>query len=104
MRRDREGAFDAHEHAPHFQSSSPRKRGSSIPETPMMESRGRGVLDRPVKPDDDSSLWSDRAILCVVPAKAGTHNPWSQLKQKALATMPKRESAAYGSPRARGRH
>jgi hypothetical protein len=34
-------------------SSSPRKRGSSIPETLMMESRGRGVLDRPVKPDDD---------------------------------------------------
>jgi hypothetical protein len=34
-------------------SSSPRKRGSSIPETLMMESRGCGVLDRPVKPDDD---------------------------------------------------
>jgi hypothetical protein len=29
---------------------------SSIPETLMMESRGRGVLDRPVKPDDDSPL------------------------------------------------
>jgi hypothetical protein len=29
---------------------------SSIPETPMMESRGRNtnILDRPVKPDDDS--------------------------------------------------
>jgi hypothetical protein len=26
---------------------------SSIPETLMIESRGRGVLDRPVKPDDD---------------------------------------------------
>jgi len=25
------------------------------------------------------------------------------LEQKALATLPKRESAAYGSPRARGR-
>jgi hypothetical protein len=30
---------------------------SSIPETPAMESRSRGVLDRPVKPDDDSSSW-----------------------------------------------
>src|SRR2546429_1926045 len=30
---------------------------SSIPETPVMESRSCGVLDRPVKPDDDSSLW-----------------------------------------------
>jgi hypothetical protein len=29
---------------------------SSIPETPVMESRSRGVLDRPVKPDDDSFL------------------------------------------------
>jgi hypothetical protein len=29
---------------------------SSIPETLMKKSRGRGVLDRPVKPDDDSSL------------------------------------------------
>jgi len=28
---------------------------SSIPETPVMESRSRGVLDRPVEPDDDSS-------------------------------------------------
>jgi hypothetical protein len=27
---------------------------SGIPETPVMESRSRGVLDRPVKPDDDS--------------------------------------------------
>jgi hypothetical protein len=26
---------------------------SSIPATLMIESRGRGVLDRPVKPDDD---------------------------------------------------
>jgi hypothetical protein len=29
---------------------------SSIPETLMIESRGRGVLDRPVKPDDDGLL------------------------------------------------
>jgi hypothetical protein len=31
---------------------------SSIPETPENKSRGRGVLDRPVKPDDESSLRS----------------------------------------------
>jgi hypothetical protein len=49
--------------------------------------------------------WScERAIQCVVPAHAGTHNHRSQLEQKALATVPKREAAAYGSPRARGRH
>jgi hypothetical protein len=49
---------------------------SSIPETPVMESRSRGVLDRQVKPDDDSSSWrcetTKRSI--TVPAKAGTHN------------------------------
>jgi hypothetical protein len=33
---------------------------SSIPETPVMESRSRGVLDRPVKPDDDSSSLEKR--------------------------------------------
>jgi hypothetical protein len=26
---------------------------SSIPETPVIEAMSRGVLDRPVKPDDD---------------------------------------------------
>jgi hypothetical protein len=32
----------------------PRECGD--PETPENKSRGRGILDRPVKPDDDSSL------------------------------------------------
>jgi hypothetical protein len=32
------------------------KRGSSIPETAVIEPKSRGVLDRPVKPDDDSSF------------------------------------------------
>ena len=36
--------------------ASPPMRGSGIPETPENKSRGRGILDRPVKPDDDSSL------------------------------------------------
>jgi hypothetical protein len=47
---------------------------SSIPETPVMESRSRGVLDRPVKPDDDSYLWRSKTTkqsITVVPAKAG---------------------------------
>src|SRR6202171_5709812 len=42
-------------------SSSPRKRGSSIPEAAENKSRSRGVLDRPVKPDDDSSGWGAAA-------------------------------------------
>ena len=69
----------------------------------MIKSRGRGVLDRPVKPDDDNFLWSDlsavaqrakaeAANLCVVPANAGTHNHRRPLEQKALATVPKREA------------
>src|SRR5207302_4595033 len=40
--------------APRSRSSSPGLTGRpSIPETLMIKSRGRGVLDRPVKPDDD---------------------------------------------------
>jgi hypothetical protein len=34
-----------HANAPHFQSSSPRMRGSSITETAMIEPKSRGVLD-----------------------------------------------------------
>ena len=41
----------------------------------------------------------ERATLFVVPAHAGTHNHSSPLVQKPLATVPKREAAAYGSPR-----
>ena len=70
----------------------------------MIKSRGRGVLDRPVKPDDDGSLWSERTLLSVVPANAGTHNHRSLLEQKALATVPKLEAAAFGSRRSPGRH
>jgi hypothetical protein len=39
-----------------------------------MESRSRGVLDRPVKPDDDSSLWRSKTTkrsITVIAAKAG---------------------------------
>src|SRR5712671_2499 len=39
---------------PHSRSSSPGLTGRpNIPETLMIKSRGRAVLDRPVKPDDD---------------------------------------------------
>jgi len=52
--------------APHSRSSSPGLTGRpSIPPEPENKSRGRGVLDRPVKPDDDNFLWSGRAILSV---------------------------------------
>jgi hypothetical protein len=39
----------------------------------------------------------------VVPANAGTHNHRSLLVQKPLARVARREAAAYGSPRSRGR-
>src|ERR1700694_1428634 len=44
------------------------------------------------------------AILCVVPANAGTHNHRSLVEQKPLAAVSQREAATYGSPRSRGRH
>ena len=40
----------------------------------------------------------ERATLCVVPAHAGTHNHHRLLEQKPLATVPKREAAAYVVP------
>jgi hypothetical protein len=82
--------------APHPQSSSPGLTGRpSIPETPVMESRSRGVLDRPVKPDDDSSLWRSKTTkrsITVIAAKAG--NP---VFQRCLRWN--REAAAYWIPR-----
>jgi len=43
---------------------------SSIPETLMIKSRGRGVLDRPVKADDDGSLWRSDLSAVAQGAKA----------------------------------
>jgi hypothetical protein len=55
--RDGEAVFDERERAT-LSAVIVRESGrSSIPETLTIESRGRGVLDRPVKPDDDNSLW-----------------------------------------------
>src|SRR5258705_2699539 len=56
----RENAEMCHERkrAQHSHLSSPGLTGRpSIPQALMMESRGCGVLDRPVKPDDDSFFW-----------------------------------------------
>jgi hypothetical protein len=64
--------------APHSQSSSPGLTGRpSIPETPVMESRGRGILDRPVKPDDDSSWWGSETTKqsAVIPGRCKASNP-----------------------------
>jgi hypothetical protein len=41
------------ENAKSYSDSSSEGGRSSIPETPMVKPRSRGVLDRPVKPDDD---------------------------------------------------
>ena len=52
-RRERDLLFNFH--ASTLYSSSPGLTGrSSIPETAVLEPRGRGVLGRPVKPGDDS--------------------------------------------------
>jgi hypothetical protein len=44
---------------------------------------------------------SNCSTQAVVPANAGTHNPWRVLLSKASATSCKRKSAPYGSPRSR---
>jgi hypothetical protein len=40
-------------------------------------------------------------IISVVPANAGTHNPWHRLVEKTFDAALKREDTAYG-PRVRG--
>jgi hypothetical protein len=45
-----------YERAIPLRPSSPRRRVIAQSETSEKKSRGRGVVDRPVKPDDDSSL------------------------------------------------
>src|SRR6266403_206814 len=48
---------DGGESAPHSHPSSPGLTGRpSIPETPENNREARGVLDRPVKPDDDNRI------------------------------------------------
>src|SRR5229473_7257965 len=39
----------------------------------------------------------------VVPANAGTHNPWRRFLKKASTTLLKRDNTAYGSRRSPGR-
>jgi hypothetical protein len=41
----------------HIFSRHPRERGDQYSRDAYEESRGSGVLDRPVKPDDDSPLF-----------------------------------------------
>ena len=46
---------------------------------------------------------NDDLLLCVVPAKAGTHNPRRVWLRKVFASVPYREDTAYGSRRSPGR-
>jgi len=86
--------------APHFQPSSSAKADDPYSRDADDRIERPRRTDRPVKPDDDNSLWrseSDEGMRR--PCERRTHNHRSQLEQKALATVPKRESAAYGSLR-----
>jgi hypothetical protein len=47
--------------------------------------------------------WKFKFQTAVVPANAGTHNPWRRLYQKASTPLPKREDTAYGSLLSQGR-
>jgi hypothetical protein len=69
---------------------------SSIPETLMIKSRGGGVLDRPVKPDDDSSPQPS------FPRKRESGIPETpENKREAAAYWIPRGSLFSGSPKAR---
>ena len=57
-------------------SSSPRRRGSSIPETPENNPSRRGVLDRPVKPGDDSGIGVHPSILTPAPCRRRRPRRW----------------------------
>ncbi len=67
-------------------SSSGLTGRPSIPQALMMELRGRGVLDRPVKPDDDSSL---------------RRSDLSAVAQRATASAEARRAKAEGGRRKR---
>ena len=66
---------------PHIQLSSPGLTGRpSIPETPMIEPKSRGVPDHPVKPGDDSRVWS-RTIHVIASEATCPPKPWRRWKQ-----------------------
>ena len=54
-------------------------------------------------PRCDAIRATEKKIVIVVPANAGTHNPGRQLLPKASASVPERWAAVHGSPRSRGR-
>src|ERR1700676_283276 len=63
--------------APHSQPSSPAKAGDPVIRDVSDRTEKPRRTDRPVEPDDDSSLWRTEATwqsITVVPANAGTHN------------------------------
>src|SRR4029079_7526156 len=49
------------------------KAGTQYPETPMIEPRSRGVLGRPVKPDDDSRGRSALSLMTLANKNAADH-------------------------------
>ncbi|WP_197087149.1 hypothetical protein [Bradyrhizobium sp. LTSP857] len=60
-RRQHDGMDVSREVQLRIQLSSPGSTGrSSIPETAVIEPRGCGVLDAPVKPGHDSGDWRDK--------------------------------------------
>src|SRR5258708_737156 len=96
--------------APHFQSSSPATGSAQrAADDPVFQRRLR-VSREPAaywivrsRRTMTAAFGATKQSINVVPENAGTHNHRRQLQQKALATVPKRESAAYGSPLSRGR-
>jgi hypothetical protein len=81
----------------------PAKAGSSIPEAAENKSRGRGVLDRPVRPDDDSSFCetTKQSIVTVVPTMNCFAEPVGdplarkdRLRRERISALPGRDAVA----------
>jgi hypothetical protein len=87
--------------------SSPGLTGRpSIPQTPAIESRSRGVLDRPVKPGDDRFVMAARAsspgFLLASLAPASTNSKlWQHVaapEAGLYASRSRSQSIGYGNP------
>jgi hypothetical protein len=103
-RRGNVNAYLMNTNAPHFQSSSPAHAGDPVFQRRLRVSREVAAywIVRSSR-TMTAAFGATKHSINVVPANAGTHNHRRPLEQKPLATVPKRESAAYGSPLSRGR-
>ena len=80
----------------HTQSSSPAKAGDPVFQSARVHHRRSGILDRPVKPDDDEWIY---VLVLATAFRPSFSNSFAPLKERAHATLkrgrmrPSREGA-----------